>query len=186
MRTRHTNFPSFLRRGVAAFALLMAPAIGTSVLAQTTSEGQAKAIVLQPLSFFKVNDLDFGDIIASGTAGTVRLYPDGTRTASGGATLGGNGGAPSRFAGLGTPNQRVVISVGSNSIFITGPGQPMRVSNFDIGSTPTVLLSTSPLRFRIATSLGNFNFPVGATLDVNANQSPGDYSGTFAIILNYQ
>ncbi len=186
MRTRHTNFPSFLRRGAAAFALLMAPAISAPALAQATSQGKAEAILLRPLSFFKVNDLDFGDIIASGTAGTVRLYPDGTRTASGGATLGGNAGAPSRFAGLGSPNQNVAISVTANTIFINGPGQPMRVRNFDIGSTPTVILSTTPLRFRIATSLGNFNFPVGATLDVNANQAPGDYSGTFTIILNYQ
>ncbi|KAB2851253.1 MAG: hypothetical protein F9K41_16020, partial [Sphingopyxis terrae] len=68
-------------RGFAACALLTAPAIGPAAHAQTTSpqsttQAQTEAIVLRPLSFFKVNDLDFGDIIASGSAGTVRLAPD--------------------------------------------------------------------------------------------------------------
>ena len=93
-------------RGFAACALLTAPAIGPAAHAQTTSsqsttQAQAEAIVLRPLSFFKVNDLDFGDIIASGSAGTVRLAPDGTRSRTGGATLAGSSGEPARFAGLG-------------------------------------------------------------------------------------
>ena len=146
---------------------------------------QAEAIVLRPLSFFKVNDLDFGDIIASGSAGTVRLAPDGTRSRTGGATLAGSSGEPARFAGLGSYNRQVNISLGSNTIWITGPGQRMRVRDFEIGSTPTAILSTSPTRFRITSALGNYNFPVGATLEVNANQAPGDYSGTFTITLNY-
>ncbi len=61
----------------------------------------------------------------------------------------------------------------------------MRVRNFEIGSTPTAILSTTPLRFTITSALGNYNFPVGATLDVGANQTPGDYSGTFTVTLNY-
>ena len=44
----------------------------------------------------------------------------------------------------------------------------MRVRDFEIGSTPTALLSTSPTRFRITSPLGNYNFPVGATLEVGA------------------
>lgn len=164
----------------------MALAIGTPVHAQqATAQGHTEVILLRPLSFFKVNDLEFGSIIASGTAGTVRLFPDGTRTATGGATLAGNSHEPARFAGLGTFNRQVAVSLSSNTIFITGPGAPMRVRNFEIGSTPTAFLSTTPLRFRIGSALGNFNFPVGATLEVGANQTPGDYAGNFVITLNY-
>lgn len=170
-----------LRGGIAcALAVASGPA-----LAQGSAPGEAEAIVLRPLSFFKVNDLDFGDLIASGTAGTVRLAPDGSRSTTGGVTLAGSGGAPARFAGLGSYNRQVNISLGSNSIWITGPGERMRVRNFEIGSTPTAILSTSPTRFRIASTLGSYNFPVGATLEVNANQAPGDYSGSFTITLNY-
>ncbi len=185
VRTSHIFRPLPVQRGFAAFALLLAPAAASPALAQTGAQGQADAIVLRPLSFFKVNDLDFGSIIASGSAGTVRIAPDGTRTRTGGATLVGNDGEPSRFAGLGTPNRQVNISLGSNSIWITGPGQRMRVRDFEIGSTPTATLSTAPTRFVIASALGNYNFPVGATLEVGANQAPGDYAGTFTITLNY-
>ena len=185
MRTRHTLSPQPLLRGIAACALTMAPAIGAPAFAQASAQGEADAIVLRPLSFFKVNDLDFGDIIASGSAGTVRLAPDGTRSRTGGATLAGSSGEPARFAGLGSYNRQVNISLGSNTIWITGPGQRMRVRDFEIGSTPTAILSTSPTRFRITSALGNYNSPVGATLEVNANQAPGDYSGTFTLTVNY-
>ncbi len=185
MRTRHIICPLPKQRGLAAIALLFAATAATPAAAQNRTQGEAEAIVLRPLSFFKVNDLDFGSIIASGTAGTVRLQPDGTRTRTGGATLAGNGAEPARFAGLGTPNRQVNISLGANSIFITGPGAPMRVRDFEIGSTPTAILSTTPTRFTIASALGNYNFPVGATLEVGANQAPGDYSGTFTVTLNY-
>ncbi|WP_431562783.1 DUF4402 domain-containing protein [Sphingopyxis sp.] len=185
MRTSHIICPLPMQRGLAIFALLIAPAAASPALAQGSAQSEAEAIVLRPLSFFKVNDLDFGSIIASGTSGTVRLAPDGTRSRTGGVTLAGGGGEPARFAGLGTPNRQVNISLGSNSIWITGPGVRMRVRDFEIGSTPTAILSTSPTRFRITSPLGNYNFPVGGTLEVGANQAPGDYSGTFTITLNY-
>ena len=185
VRIRHIICPPFSRRALAALTLAFAPFAAPSAHAQNTAQGEAEAIVLRPLSFFKVNDLDFGDIIASTTAGTVRLNPDGSRARTGGVTLAGSGGEPARFAGLGTYNREVNISLGANQIWITGPGAQMRVRNFEIGSTPTAILSTSPTRFRIANALGNYNFPVGATLDVNANQAPGDYSGNFTITLNY-
>lgn len=185
MRTRHTQNPQPLLRGIAACALMMAPAIAAPAHAQQTAQAQSEAIVLRPLSFFKVNDLKFGSIIPSNAAGTVTLEPDGSRTRTGGVTLVGNGGEPARFAGLGSFNRQVNISLGSNTIWLTGPGVRMRARTFEIGSTPTALLSTSPTRFRITSPLGNYNFPVGATLEVGANQAPGDYSGTFTITLNY-
>ena len=61
----------------------------------------------------------------------------------------------------------------------------MRVRTFVIGSTPTAVLTTTPTRFRIAALNGVFNFPIGATLEVGANQAPGFYTGTWSITLNY-
>jgi hypothetical protein len=182
--TSHIFRPLPVQRGLAIAALLIAPVAASPALAQG-STGAAEAIVLRPLSFFKVNDLDFGDIIPSASAGTVTIGPDGSRSRTGGVTLAGDGGEPARFAGLGSFNRQVNISLGSNSIWITGPGTRMRVRNFEIGSTPTAILSTSPTRFRITSPLGNYNFPVGATLEVGANQAPGVYSGSFTITLNY-
>ena len=62
----------------------------------------------------------------------------------------------------------------------------MTVSQFEIGSTPTAVITTSPTRFRIASTNGQFNFPMGAQLAVGANQAAGTYSGTFSVTLNYQ
>ena len=185
MGTKQSFFRSHAARCRLAGAALIAVAINTSP-AFAQSDAEAKAIVLRPLGFFKVDDLEFGSLLASNAAGTVRIQPSGTRTATGGVTLVGTGHTPARFAGLGAPNQQVLISLSSNAIFITGPGPRMRVRNFEIGSTPTAILSTSPSRFRINTPTGAYNFPLGATLEVGANQPPGDYAGTFTITLNYQ
>lgn len=153
---------------------------------QASAAGRSEAIILRPLSFFKVDDLNFGSILPStATAGTVRLQPDGTRTATGGVVLVGNDQQPARFTGLGSRNQQVSISLQASNIFITGPGAPMRVRTFEIGSTPTTILSTTPLRFRITSTTGAFAFPLGAILEVGANQAPGDYAGNFTINLNY-
>lgn len=151
-----------------------------------TEQGRAEVGILTPLSFIQTEELHFGKIFASNAAGTVVVAPDGTRTRTGGVTLIGNDQQAAEFAGMGSFNQRVQISLGSNAIFLYGPGTRMRARAFTIGSTPTAVLTTTPRVFRIAGATGAFRFPVGAALDVNANQAPGTYSGTWTITLNYQ
>jgi Domain of unknown function (DUF4402) len=148
-------------------------------------QADAQIAIVRPLEFIRVENLNFGRVIRASTAGTVTIAPNGTRTKTGGVILTGSGFQAAAFAGMGTNNQRVDISLGANQIFITGPGAPMRVHSFVIGSTPTANLTTTPLRFRINSATGIFNFPVGATLDVGANQTPGTYTGTWTITLNY-
>jgi hypothetical protein len=150
------------------------------------STADAQIAVVRPLEFISVENLHFGQVLRGLTAGTVTIAPDGTRTRTGGVTLIGNIHQAAEFAGMGSNNQRVDVSLGSNSIFITGPGAPMRVRTFVIGSTPTAVLTTTPRRFRINSPTGIFSFPVGATLEVGANQTPGTYSGTWTITLEYQ
>lgn len=150
-----------------------------------TKTGNAEITVVRPLSFVIDDNLDFGSLIPGTTAGTVTMTPTGTRTATNGIVLVGGGHSPATFSGQGTFNQRVDISLGANSIFITGPGAPMRVRTFVVGSTPTAVLTTTPTRFRIAATNGIFTFPLGATLEVGANQAPGKYTGNWSITLNY-
>ena len=155
--------------------------------AQNAAEqGRSQVGVVTPLSFIQTEELSFGQIIASNTAGTVTVAPNGSRTRTGNITLLGASHQPAEFAGMGTFNQRVQVSLGSNSIFLTGPGVRMRARTFVIGSTPTAVLTTTPTVFRIAGATGAFRFPVGATLEVGANQAPGIYRGTWTITLNYQ
>lgn len=163
---------------------LMATFAASPAIADTET-GNAEITIVRPLSFVIDDNLDFGSLIPSNVAGIVTMTPTGVRTATNGIVLVGGGHKAASFAGQGTFNQRVDVSLGANSIFITGPGAPMRVRTFVIGSTPTAVLTTTPNRFRIAALNGVFNFPIGATLEVGANQAPGFYRGNWSITLNY-
>ncbi|MFM9853841.1 MAG: DUF4402 domain-containing protein [Sphingomonadaceae bacterium] len=148
----------------------------------------SQAVLVAPLSFFVVDELDFGRILAGATAGTVVIAPSGARTSTGGVTLINSPTAqPVNFAGRGRQNQIVAISLATtpNRLTRIGGTQTMVLDTFVIGSTPTAPITTAPTQFRIAGPGGVFNFPLGATLRVGANQTPGNYAGTFVITLNY-
>lgn len=152
------------------------------------ASGPSTVVVVRPLSFFSVDDLNFGKLLAGTTAGTITIAPDGTRTATGGATPIGGGTSPATFTGMGTYNQIVNISMVATPINITRVGgtQTMQVRTFTIGSSPTTqVLTTTPRSFRIGSLSGLFLFAVGAQLVVGANQTPGDYRGNYTVILNY-
>jgi Domain of unknown function (DUF4402) len=166
--------------------MALAAALVASPAMADTEVATAEITIVRPLSFVIDDNLDFGNVIRGTTAGTVVVAPNGARTSTGGVILANGGGhKAASFAGMGTNNQRVDVSLGSNSILIVGPGLPMRVHTFVIGSTPTAVLTTNPQRFRINSATGVFAFPIGATLDVAANQAPGKYTGTWNITLNY-
>jgi len=174
-----------LRKLGATVLSLMAAVAAVPVQAGNT-QGNAEVTLVRPLSFVLDDGLDFGNVINGTTAGTVTVAPDGTRTKTGGVTLANSGShKAASFAGMGANNQRVDISLGAASVLLVGPGAPMRVHTFVIGSTPTAVLTTTPLRFRINAASGVFAFPVGATLDVAANQMAGKYTGNWAITLDY-
>jgi Domain of unknown function (DUF4402) len=149
---------------------------------------QAQVNVVKRLSFIQADDLEFGTIIAGPTAGTVVVSPFGGRTKTGGITLVSGLVQPATFAGYGANNQLVTISVSANSYVMTRVGgtQTMQFDSFIVGSTPTAPITTSPRTFRIVSPTGLFEFPLGATLKVGANQTPGNYVGVFSVILNYQ
>ena len=174
---------------IRAFLLVAMMVSATAPAVAAPQRTEAQAVIVTPLSFFKVDDLIFGRILPSGIAGTVTVDPSGVRTKTGGVTLfNGGGEQPSRFAGRGAPGQVVAISLTSapNRLTRVGGTQTMALSTFVIGSTPTAVLTGTARNFRINNTSGIFNFPVGATLAVGANQVPGNYAGTFVITLNYQ
>ena len=170
-----------------ACAALSSPALAQANNSSDDATAQSRAVIVTQNSFFLVQDLSFGDILAGNTQQSiVRLQPNGTRTRlTGNAVLVNNTHQVARFAGRGRRNQLVAISITSTTINLTGPGAPMQVSQFEIGSTPTAFLTAAPVSFTITSTTGVFNFPVGARLRVNANQAPGLYTGTFEINLDY-
>ena len=177
-----------LFRRLLAGLWVLGAALGAAPAYAGSAPATTKVVVVTPLSFSKVQDLDFGSLIAGTTAGTAVIAPAGTRTVSGGVIGAASTFQPARFAGFGATGQTVVISVSANSYTLTRAGgtQTMSIDTFVIGSSPITTITTAPLGFTIASATGIFTFPLGATLRVSANQTPGVYSGTFSVILNYQ
>jgi hypothetical protein len=182
----------FRRSERFVFAVAMAAlAIATPSYAfvPDTETADAQVAVVTAGEFIKVEDLNFGVMLSGPTAGTVVVTPAGTRTKTGGVTLFGNSHHPAEFAGRkpGNNNRPVRISVASNTIQLTGPGAPMTVRLFNGNTNPGQTFTNTPRNFQVqGQANGTFELRVGATLDVNANQAPGVYTGNWALTLDYQ
>ncbi len=156
--------------------------------AQDAASADAQAFLVTPLSFVKQTDLDFGQIIASNTAGTVTMDSTGAVTTAGGVTQVDGTQIPARFWGYGTFNQRVLINIDANQYLLTRDGgtETMLLDRVTIGSRPPIIISTNPRRFRIANPDGFFSFTIAGRLQVGANQAPGVYNGEFTVTLEYE
>ena len=189
-----------LRRGLRALLALLAcacaMAIAPAALARSGSTppvtSTARATVVSPGSIVKINDLDFGKIVARPTAGTVILNPATNVCTVTGAILHIGGCQAANFAGLGRRNFFVRITV-SSPTNLTGPGQAMVMDTMTLDTSPDLLYvplgngsGNASRRYQIVSLNGIYNFQVGGTLRVNANQAPGRYSGTFTVTAQYQ
>lgn len=165
----------------AAMAWVAVPGAASAASVPASKDSDGKALILIPLKITKINDLDFGSMIASGTSGTVALNPTtGVRTFAGGVT-----GVPSTpgqrgyFGGAGTGGQQVIV--------VIVPPTQLTDSN---GDTIDVLALTldnggNPIR-TIDPVTKTFFVHVGGILNIAANQPEGDYSSTFTVTANYQ
>lgn len=175
---------SSLKAALVAATVTLGLIPGVANAAPATGDGQVA--IVTPLSFIQYEDLDFGRIIPSATAGTVTISVTDVRTSTNGIVLVGNDFQAARFAGMGTQNQRVRIQITPATITLTGPGPSMTVDNFVIGPAPTLQQIGASPNYRIQPANGIFWFTVGGRLNVGANQPAGAYSGTFTATLEYQ
>ena len=144
--------------------------------AQSTASADASARIVSPLQITKTADLKFGNLASGPVAGTVDMAISDVRTASGGVTLiaAGNVSNAAAFDIIGYPDASFTISLPS-SILIASGANNMQVDNF-ISS----LGATSALDAQGAAAL-----KVGATLNVDANQAVGLYTGSFDVTVAY-
>ena len=166
--------------------------MGVSAPAQAQSSGSfdARVGLIEPLTITKLDDLDFGDLVVT-TGGTVVLTPTATATCvTTGGVIHSAECVPARFGGSGQTGQRVRVRrpIG-NTITLTGPGTDMTVTDITINGDPDLIPAQSNPnweRYTIGSADGTFILRVGGTLNVNAGQLPGVYTGTFDIRLDYQ
>lgn len=166
-----------------AFAAVAAGTLAGHPAIAANQSGTAKSVIVRPNTLVKVDDLDFGTLVAGTTSGTAIVDPvTGARTTSGGTTPVGSGAQRAVFQGTG--GLLLITVSGDNSVTLTraGGGGTMTASLVRAASTSgggIALLGGTLLPSGVQT------YYIGGTLNVGANQPAGDYSGTFTLTVNY-
>jgi hypothetical protein len=168
-----------MKKSILLLTGMFAMVLSITVNAQTassTANATASATIVNPLEIMKNADLAFGNIAAGPSYGTVTIGTDGSRMGDGGVTLiqAGNYNSAAQFSIVGYPNATFAIML-PYSISITNGSSWMDVNNFvsDLGNYYTLDWN------------GQAYMNVGATLDVNAGQEPGYYTGSFDVTVAY-
>jgi len=145
---------------------------------QATATANATATIVQAISIDKLADLQFGKIIAASTAGQVAIQTDGSRTiASGNVALFNQGSdhQAASFKTMGTPGAGYYLVLPANTTLTRDGGtETMTIEGFVHSATGTLDAAT-----------GEETFNVGGTLNVGANQAPGQYTGEFSVTAAY-
>ncbi len=162
-----------LNAAAAAVALAAAPGIAAAATPPPPS-----AIAIRPLSIRKTADLDFGDLVASASTGTVTIDAAIDARSVGGGVIGAAGSMSSaaRFTAIGLVNTLAVISLPPSIVPTRGGGtETVTVSNVTTnGATKRPLPASATLDMR-----------VGGQLNVGANQVVGNYARTFTVTVLY-
>lgn len=167
-----TKSDQFFKRLFAALPLV---ALAPAHAATTTST--ANAVTLRPLSIVKIEDLEFGSLIATATAGTVDIdATTSARAVTGGALAAGGAPQAAQFYTYGGPLQFVQVTRGPLPVLNrAGGGATMNVTQLTLNGPTTRFLNTA----------GLLDLRVGGRLTVGANQLAGAYSGSFQITVTY-
>jgi len=153
------------------------------VIGQASSTAASVGIdakIIAPISISNTGSttLNFGTVVRSSTLGTITVTADGERSATGGAAaLGSSAFSAAPFSASGENNADFTIALpDDDDVVLTREGgtEKMEVTNF--GHNSGLVLSGS----------GVATFSVGATLNLDADQVAGDYSGSFSVTINYQ
>lgn len=174
------------RSALALFALAGCGLASGNAHAQSanlsTSQGAAQATIVAPLRITAGTALRFGQFANATTAGTMTIDPFGAVSTTGGMigantfAQTGTGRGNATFSVTGNPNAAVGITVSTNVQVASGINR-MSVTGFtgNVANSAIVLDAS-----------GAYTLTVGATINVNANQAPGTYSGTYVLTVTYQ
>jgi hypothetical protein len=159
--------------------------------ASATAEAHAYATIITPITLTKTADMYFGNIVAGTSAGTVILAVNDTRTKTGDvilptATPGTITSA--KFTTTGLANATYAITLPSSINLSTngdngngnGHGNPHNDNDMIVNGFNSI----PAINAGVLTD-GSQDISVGATLNVNANQAPGEYQGTFNVTVCY-
>ena len=173
-------FPRLACRFSALAALLFAPAFVHSAAAAPVAAPEpatASVNMLHPATYRNLEELYFG-YLAVTTAGTAIVNPNtDAMTTTGGVTHVSGTPYAALFEAVSPSKSVVIIRIPRDPIVVTRVGgtETMTVSNWTLsGAARRTVAEREP-----------FQFKVGGTLNVNANQVEGQYVGTFEVDIQY-
>jgi hypothetical protein len=159
------------------FALLPIGAAADAAPVSASSNATATVAIAPPAQVRKLQDLNFA-LLSVTTAGTAVIDPNtDTMTTTGGVLYGGWTPYAALFEGIAPVKGVVIIRIPKNPITLTRTGgtETMTVDTWTIsGQAKRTVAAQEP-----------FDFKVGGTLHVGANQVEGIYTGTFNVDIQY-
>jgi hypothetical protein len=164
-------------RHILHLATLLAMASSSTAAVAGVGSAIGTATTVAPLSVVKTDDLDFGTLVASGTAGTATINAStDARTTSGGTTAAGGTPMAAHFTAAGRIGALALISL-PGSITLT---RVAGTETMTVGS-----ISSNGPTLRVFPGTATIDVAVGGTLNVAANQVNGTYTGTFTVNVLY-
>ena len=164
-------------RALARLALIGGTLSGGSAALAATAGASGSATLVAPLSVVRTEDLDFGSLVASGTAGTATINAStDARTTAGGVTPAGGSPMAAHFTAAGRIGAIALIALPASITVIRGGGsETMSITS----------ISSNGATLRIFPGTATIDVAVGGTLNVAANQTAGAYTGTFTVNVFY-
>jgi hypothetical protein len=158
-------------------ALLPLGAATEAAPVQASRNATATVYIPSPAQVRKLQDLNFA-LLSVTNAGTAVIDPNtDTMTTTGGVMHAGWTPYAALFEAVAPVKNVVIVRIPKNPITLTRVGgtETMTVSNWTLsGDAKRTVNSKEP-----------FDFKVGGTLNVNANQAEGLYLGTFNVDIQY-
>ena len=135
------------------------------------------AKVILPAQIIKLYDLDFGFVTVTGAGTAVVNSSTGAVTTTGGVLFAGGLPHAALFEAV-SPSKTVVhIRLPKKAVTLTRSGgtETMTVDGWNLNGVDT----------RNVVAHETFQFQIGGTLHVAANQAEGTYNGTFDVTIDY-
>jgi len=164
-----------MKRLVLLFSLIIL-SFPNEGMAQATATFTASVTIIQPIGIINTANMNFANVDAK-SGGTVILDPDNTRSSQGGVELtDGNTVSAATFEVTGQAGYTYSITLPNSDHVLTNGTEDIIIKDF-----------TSSLKNEGSLADGSQTLRVGASLDINPNQTPGNYTspGGFNITVNY-
>ena len=170
-----------MKRLTASFAMMCAllplGAAARAAPVAASRNATARVFIAPPAQVRKLQDLNFALLYVTAAGTAVIDHNTDTMTTTGGVSFGGWTPYAALFEGVAPVKGVVIVRIPKDPITLTRVGgtETMTVSNWTLSGNAK----------RTVAAQEAFDFKVGGTLYVNANQAEGLYTGAFNVDVQY-